>query len=70
MKETAYQEDRKLFWIIRFSLIAFIVLFTMFPIYWMVATSFKPVQEWTPPKPIWVLAPEERREVGGVPTRG
>ena len=53
MKKATYHEERKLFGILRFSLIAIIVLFTMFPIYWMVATSFKPVKEWTPPKPIW-----------------
>ena len=38
MKEVAYNEESKLFGVIRFSLIAVIVLFTMFPIYWMVAT--------------------------------
>jgi multiple sugar transport system permease protein len=49
-----YSEGSKLSRVLRFVAIGFIILITLFPFFWMISTSFKPVTEWTPPKPKWI----------------
>jgi len=39
--------------VIGYLLVAFVVLFAVFPIYWLLITSFKPKMEWIANPPIW-----------------
>jgi multiple sugar transport system permease protein len=54
MRKAPYGEDTRLAKTLRYLAIVLITLVTMFPFFWMISTSFKPVKEWTPPKPVWV----------------
>jgi len=54
MMDQSYEEEKKVFGVLRYILIIFIVCVTLFPFFWMISTSFKPVHEWTPPVPKWI----------------
>ncbi len=32
------------------------LVFALFPIFWMISTSFKPTYEWAPPIPVWITS--------------
>ena len=34
--------------------LAFGLLFAVFPLFWMVSTSFKPSNEWVTTPPVWI----------------
>ena len=53
-RERAYDEERTVWKVLRYVVIVCVLLVTLFPLFWMVSTSFKPVHEWTPPRPRWV----------------
>ncbi|NMB91070.1 MAG: carbohydrate ABC transporter permease, partial [Chloroflexi bacterium] len=47
---------RKLFLILRYCLLAIVVLITLFPLYYMITTSFKtPIQTYDPS--VWIFKP-------------
>jgi multiple sugar transport system permease protein len=39
---------------IRFVALIIITIFALFPVYWMISTAFKPIDEWTAFPPVWL----------------
>ena len=54
MAKKSYWEENKVKRIFKYVVIYIIVFVTLFPIFWMFSTSFKPPLEWTPAKPVWI----------------